>query len=340
MSIRFGIIGCGAIADFHAQSILSIPDAILVGGADAKPEYSEGFCKKYSIKSYTSVESMLASKEIDAVCICTPSGLHAKYTIQAANAKIHVLTEKPMAISLADADAEIEACERNGVKLGVVSQLRFSPNIRLIKEKIEQGKLGKLITGDVVMKYYRDQSYFAGSSWRGTLAMDGGGALMNQGIHGIDLLLFLVGKVRSVTAICKTMVHQIEVEDTACAMLEFENGALGMIQGTTSIYPGIPRRLDVNGSTGSICLIEESVAAWDIQGEEKPEGMIIGAPVKSGASSPLNIEVYGHTLQTQDFIKAINENRKPFVDGHESRKALELVCAIYQSSKTKQTVYL
>lgn len=338
--LRIGIIGCGAIANFHAKAIENIEESVLVGGADARPENAERFAKEHHCRAFATVEELLACEDIDAVCVCTPSGLHAKFVIMAANAKKHVLTEKPVATTLADADAMIAACEQNGVKLGVVSQLRFAPGVQQAKKAIDSGKLGKIVVGDVAMKYYREASYFLESPWRGTWALNGGGALINQGIHGIDLLLYLVGKVKSVNAICKTMVHNIEVEDTAGALIEFENGALGTVTGTTSVYPGIPRRLNVNGTCGSITLVEESISAWDIKGEERPDEVKLCDNVASGAGDAMSIEVYGHVLQHRDFAKAIAENRRPLVDGYEARRALELVCAIYESNRTGKTVYL
>lgn len=331
--LNIGIIGCGAIAHYHAKALQYLPNARLIGGCDANAEAARKFCALYGCRVFDSAQELVDSPDIDAVYVCTPSGMHRQFTVLAAQAKKHVLTEKPIATTLEDADAMIKACEQNGVTLGVVSQLRFYPDVQAAKKTIDQGKLGTITVGDAVMKYHRDRSYFTESPWRGTWALNGGGIMANQAIHGIDLLLYLVGKVRSVTAHCKTLVHDVEVEDTACALVEFENGALGSITATTSVYPGIPRRININGSDGSISLQVEKAVQWDLR-----DGS--AAPSQNAEEASIDPEVYGHVLQHRDFVNAVLEGRRPLVDGHEARRALQLVHAIYESDRTKKTVYL
>ncbi len=338
--IGFGIIGCGMISRWHANAVLSIEGARLAGATDVSKESREAFGREFGIPVYNSVDEMLSSPDIHVVSICTPSGLHTPLAIKAARAGKHIVVEKPMSINLKECDELIEAVEENRVKLTVISQLRFSPAVARIKEAVERGALGRLLTGDIYMKYYRSQEYYDRSGWRGTWAMDGGGALMNQGIHGVDLLQYIMGPVKSVFAHTRTMVRKIEVEDTASALLEFKNGALGVIQATTSIYPGSPRRLEINGDRGSIVLEEDSMVSWDIQGEEIPPDIQIKKATNVASSDPAAISIEGHLRQMRDMVDAIRNDRKPLVDVYEGRKPIEIIMAIYESSRTGKLVEL
>ena len=229
---------------------------------------------------------------------------------------------------------------KNAVKLAVISQLRFAPAYIKLKQALEQGQLGVLVSGDLSMKYFRSQAYYDQSSWRGTWAMDGGGALMNQGIHGIDLLLSLMGPVQSVFARTRTRVRSIEVEDTAAVLLEFASGALGLIQGTTSVYPGSPRRLEISGDRGTITLEEDSITSWQINGQAIPVDIAIGKPALSSASAPENIGLDGHRRQLGDMVEAIRAGRNPQVGLYDGKKLVELILAIYRSAKSGQPVTL
>lgn len=339
-NLRFGIIGCGVVSDWHAKAILQIEGAELVGATDVNKKAREDFSSKYKIKSFDSVKELLSSDDVDAVCVCTPSGLHAPLSIKAANAGKHIVVEKPMAITLEEADRIIEACEKNNVKASVVSQLRFADSIINLKEAVDKGMLGKLISGDVYMKFYRSQEYYDKGGWRGTWKMDGGGALMNQGIHSVDLIQYIMGPVKTVFAHAKTLARKIEVEDTACALLEYQNGALGVIQATTSIYPGLPRRIEVSGDKGTIVVQENSIMFWDIEGHEIPDNVRIGEAEKTSASDPSAFGVEGHVMQINDLVDAVRNNRKPLIDQYEGRKPLEIILAIYESSRTGKTIKL
>jgi len=340
MALGFGIIGCGTIANWHVAGVRACKDAVLIGAADAKPEFSVKFCEKYGIKQFMSVEEMLACPEIDVVCICTPSGLHAPYAIQAANAGKHIVVEKPMALTVESCDEVIKACEENHVKCGVISQSRFTKTIQTIKKAIEEGKLGKIVTADVSMKYYRSPEYYAGSTWRGTWAMDGGGALMNQGIHGIDALQYLMGNVKSIYGYARTLARDIEVEDTCSAVLEFENGAVGIIQGTTSVYPGYPRNFVVSGTKGTVGITENSFSEWNIEGEEIPAGIEIGKAKNSGASTPLNIDFSEHVPHIEEMVRAVRYDAPLTSSFEDGRNAIRLITSIYESSRTGKTIYL
>lgn len=335
--LKFGIIGCGLISNWHADAILSIPEAQLAGATDVNEKSREAFCGKYKIKAFSSVEELLES-DIDVVSICTPSGLHAPLAVKVANAGKHIIVEKPMAITLEQADEIIEACEKNGVKASVVSQLRFTPALKRLKSAIDENLLGTIVSGDIYMKFFRSQDYYDQSGWRGTWKMDGGGALMNQGIHGIDLLRYVMGPVKSISAFTRTLVRNIEVEDTASAILEYENGALGVVQATTSIYPGLARRLEVNGDKGTIVLEEDTIVKWCIEGQETPEDIGSSDDNSHSASDPAAFGIEGHVMQIKDMVDAIINNRSPLVDQYEGRKPIELILAIYESSKTGKIV--
>ncbi len=333
-----GLIGCGMIADWHANAVSKISAARLVGVTDLNKEARLSFAGRYGVRAFDSVEEMLAYNEIDILNICTPSGLHAPLSIKAANAGKHVIIEKPMALNLKEADEVIAACRKNNVKMEVISQLRFTDAVGKLKNAVDEGLLGRLISGDVYMKYYRSQEYYDRGGWRGTMKMDGGGALMNQGIHGIDLLLHVMGPVKSVFANTRTLARKIEVEDTAAALLEFENGALGVIQGTTSIFPGSPRRLEICGDRGTITLEEDTITGWSIEGRELPKDVALGHTKASSASNPAGMGLEGHILQIADMVGAVMEDRRPLVDEHEGRKPIELIMAIYESSRTGRLI--
>ncbi len=341
MALGFGIIGCGTIANWHVAGIRACKDAKLIGAADFKPEFSQKFCEKYEIKQFMSVEEMLACPEIDVVCICTPSGLHSSYAIQVANAGKHVIVEKPMALTVEDCDKVIKACDDNKVKCCVISQSRFDKTTQAIKKAVENGDLGRLVTGDISMKYYRSPEYYTTGGWRGTWKMDGGGALMNQGIHGIDALQYIMGNVKSVYAYARTLARDIEVEDTCSAVLEYENGAIGIIQGTTSVYPGYPRRLSISGDKGTITITESIFEAYDIEGQDKlPEGIVIGGELKSSAADPTNLPTYGHEMQIADMVDAILNDREPIVNARQGKRPIQIIRAIYESSETGKRVDL
>ena len=338
--IGFGIIGCGVIADFHANALFGLSeDAVLVGVADARLPAAERFAREKQVRAFESVDELLACPEIDVVTICVPSGLHAELAIKAANAGKHIIVEKPMAITKEQLDAMEEACERNGVMLSSVAQSRFTSGVRKAKQAIEEGYLGKLVCADVYMKFNRSQEYYNTGGWRGTKAMDGGGALMNQGIHGVDLLLYLAGDVKSVYAVSKTLARQIEVEDTLSAVLEFKSGATGVIQATTSVYPGYPRRLELNGDKGTIVLEEGNLIRWDMEDTTLP-AVTLKSNVRSSASAPTDFSADNRTKQFKDVIQALRGGTKPLVDLREGRRAVDLILAIYQSAEEKRVIEL
>lgn len=336
-SYRFGIVGCGTISDFYARAIAELENAELAGAFDVNPGAGKAFCKKNHTAFYGDFGDFLAS-DIEAVCICTPSGLHARYAVAAADAGKHVVVEKPMGITEEQLDDIVRACDRNHIKLCAISQLLFSDAVQRVKAAVDGGELGRPILADVTMKYYRSEEYYRQGGWRGTWDMDGGGALMNQGIHGVSLLQYVMGPVRSVTALAKTQVHAIEVEDTAVALLEFCSGALGYIVGTTSVTPGQPRVLNIHGERGTLTVTEDRITQWCVDDRQEP-AFCGGAAGQNTASNPTDFPVENHRRQLQDFVRALSDGTSPMLDQHEGRKPVDLILAIYRSAKTKETVY-
>jgi len=342
--IRFGIIGCGMISPWHAASITSANGAKLVAVCDIVREKAEKLAAEYGEpKVYVDYRELLADPQVDAVCICTPSGMHSDMAIDAARAGKHIMCEKPIDISLPKIDAMIAECRRIGVKLGCIFQRRTSPVWNKIKDAIAAGKLGRMVLGDAYMKYYRSQEYYDSGEWRGTWALDGGGALMNQGVHCVDMLRWIMGPIESVYAYTDHLVRNIETEDTAVAVLKFRNGAFGVLEGTTSVCPGMDHRLEFHGEFGSIRVDGEKIVEWSVPGEENvAEGSTSDIDIKIGtaASDPTTIGMEGHKALIQDFADAIREDREPLITGEEARKAVEVVLAVYESSRTGQPTKL
>lgn len=336
--LGFGIIGTGAIASHHAAAIRAYEGSELVAVCSGTASRAKQAQEKFGVQAYHELEEFLANPGIDVVCICTHSGAHMEPSIAAAKAGKHVLLEKPIEVSLDRADQLIAACREHGVKLGVIFQNRFNSGYIKVREAVKEGKLGKLIMGSAMINWYRDPAYYNTSHWKGTLQGDGGAALINQGIHTIDLLLDVMGDVESVYGQVKTVVHDIQGEDLGAAILNFKNGAMGTITGGTSLYPGYPERLEVYGENGSIILEGGKIKAWNVQGEAGHEEF--QSSHGSGASDPMAIDFKLHLAQIKDMAEAIHENKDPLVTGEIGRKSLELILGIYQSSKEGKSIQL
>jgi len=339
--VKFGIIGTGVGANFCAQGLSAITEAKigeLAAVSSQRQERASEFASKYGLKLwYTDYKEMLQKAPLDAVIISTPHYLHHPIAMEAMNAGKHVLVDKPMAISLREADEMIKEAERRHVRLGVVLQSRFDPGLRKVKVAVEEGKFGQLILGEAVVEWFRTQEYYDNSPWRGRWATEGGGALINQSIHTIDLLTWIMGPPKYLWAQIDTVAHKIEVEDLAVAAIRFENGALGVIQGSTSIYPGLATRLEVHGTKGTTIIEGEVLKRWSLQGEEE----IIAEGAKEGLKSwarPELVSATNHASLIKDFAQAILEDREPYVDGVEGRRSLEIIMAIYRSDKTNRTI--
>jgi len=345
-TIGFGVLGLGMIAGFHVKAINEIPGCRFVAGYDASFQRAEDFCGKNGGKAYKDLSSLLADKDIDIVTVATPSGLHLDSAVAAARAGKHVIVEKPLEVSAARCDAIIAEARANNVKLGTVFFSRYHDAAKIVKKAIDSGRLGKIVLAEAQIKWFRSQEYYDTRKERGTLQLDGGGALMNQGIHAIDLLLWFMGEVKEIYGGTAILAHKgIEVEDTAAAVLKFSSGAIGVIEGTTGAYPGFLKKIEICGSSGCITMEEENITAWKFDKEEPGDEEIrrkYGSATQTGggASDPAAIGHHGHKMLFEAFVNALREN-KPFeVDGVEGKKAVEIIEAVYRSAKTGSPVAL
>ena len=335
---NFAIIGVGAVAEMHATVIEKIENAKLIGVLSKSYENAVKFATEKGCVAYKNFNELLQDKLVDVVCVCSPSGLHALQAVEIANAKKHLIIEKPMAITDAQLKEIITAVSKNNVKCEVISQFRFSNAIQKLKSYIDSGKLGKIYHADFKLPYYRGQDYYDKGGWRGTIEMDGGGALMNQGIHGVDVIQYLMGGVKSVYADCRTMGRNIEVEDTANVLVEYNNGAIGVIQATTLAYSGFGKTIEVTGEKGRIVVKEDSIEVWDVMGESSVENSN-KTVVKAGAD-PMAIPYTYHKIQFEDLINAIETNSTTMLNEVEGEIPVKIVLAIYKSSKENRRVYL
>ena len=347
MPTGFGIIGCGMISNFHAQAVAEIPDAEITACFDMVPAAADRFADEKKCKAYHNLDDMLADNAVNVVTICTPSGAHRDPAVAAAKAGKHVLVEKPLEITLTKCDEIIHACEQNDVLLGTIMPSRFSEANLTLKNAIEAGRFGKLTLGDTYVKWWRSQEYYDSGGWRGSWALDGGGAFMNQAIHNVDLLYWFMGDVAEVCGITDTLAHErIEVEDVGVAAVRFKNGAIGTLEATTAAYPGLLKKTEIHGTHGSVIVEQDDILMWNFAQEEPSDDDIRqkfgkgNATSSGGASDPTAISHLGHKKQFEDFLAAIKSGSKPLVDGYEGRKSVEIILAIYQSSWTGQRVTL
>ena len=344
MTKKFGIIGCGMIAGFHAKAVQAA-SGTLVACFDTKPEAADKLAGQYpGCTPYYTLKEFLADKNIDIVTIGTPSGAHLEPALAAAEAGKHIIVEKPLEITLERCSQIIAACQKNNVLVATIFHSRFHDSSLMLKSAIEAGRFGRLTLGDAIVKWYRTQEYYDSGAWRGTWELDGGGALMNQAIHSVDLLTWLMGPVAEVTAHTALLAHErIDVEDTAVATLKFANGALGTIVGTTASYPGYLKRVEIGGSKGSAILEEEDIVRWDFAEALPSDDAVRDAMANrkssgGGAADPAAISYAGHAKLFANMIAAIDGKEKLVVDGPEGCRSVEIILAIYQSAKTGQVV--
>jgi UDP-N-acetyl-2-amino-2-deoxyglucuronate dehydrogenase len=337
--MKIGILGGGNISGTHARAAAAIAGVKVVAFHGANRERTVKLAETFDAPVYDTLDEFLSHRPMDVVAIGSPSGLHAEQGIAAASRGCHVLVEKPLDITTSRADDLIQACDRAGVKLGIFFQDRLRPAVADIKRLVDSGELGTpvMIAGRV--RWYRPPEYYSGSRWRGTWALDGGGALMNQAIHTVDLVQWMFGPVARVSAAVATRVHQIEVEDTAAAVIEFASGALGTIEAATSLFPGYPRRLEVTGSNGTVVLEDDKLVRVDLRSASATT--VAAAPSSAppeNVASPVVSDASAHQHVIEDFIRAIETNSVPACDGREGRRSVELVEAIYTAARTKQPV--
>ncbi|GBF72500.1 oxidoreductase [Paenibacillus sp. 598K] len=336
-ALRFGIVGAGAIAVMHAEAIKASPRAELIAVCGSKPESAARLAATYAVKHvFTELAELLRLRELDVVCICLPSGLHEWAAVEAARAGKHMLCEKPLEISLDKVDRIIEAVEQHNVKLGCVYQRRTMPEAIAARRAVQEHQLGRMVMGDAYLKYYRSPDYYRSASWRGTWALDGGGALMNQGVHGIDLMQWIMGDVASVFAYSAALARDIEVEDTAVAVVRYRSGAFGVIQGATSVFPAQATRFELLGDQGSIIFGDDGIQLWHTRSGTAAE-IETSRPIAPGAD-PGNLSYEGHAILVEDLIDAICQDREPMINGYEARKAVQLIAAMYESSTTGKEV--
>lgn len=346
MGFGFGIVGCGMISHFHCKAIADIEGASFVGCTSSRLESAERLVSNYGGKAYETLEQMLADPQIDIVTICTPSGAHLDPALAAAAAGKHLIIEKPLEITLERCDAIIHACQEHKVVLSAVLPSRFHAASQTLKEAVDAGKFGRLALGDAYVKWFRTQEYYDSGQWRGTWALDGGGALMNQAIHSVDLLTWLMGPVAEVSAKTATLAHErIEVEDVVTASLRFENGALGVIEATTASFPGALKKIEIHGTKGSAILEEEDIKSWQFAEMTEADQKIAAefanrTTTGGGAGDPSAIGHAAHAAQFRDVIHAIKSGESPFIDGAEGRRSVEIILAIYKAAETGTTVTL
>jgi predicted dehydrogenase len=330
------------IAKFHARAIAEISGASLVACYNRTAPKADALAAEFGGQAYTDLDAMLARDDLHIVTVCSPSGAHMEPAVAAARAGKHVIVEKPLDVTLERCDAMIRACEEAGVKLATIFPSRF----HRLKQAVDAGRFGKLTLGDAYVKWFRTQQYYDSGAWRGTWQFDGGGALMNQAIHSVDLLLWLMGDVAEVSAYTTLLAHErIEVEDVATATLRFKNGALGVIEATTAAYPGTLKKIEIAGSHGMAILEEEDIIKWEfaegIETDQRLREEMQGrTKTGGGAADPAAIGHQAHAALFQSFLDALEGNLPLAIDGHEGRRSVELILAIYESAKTGKKVTL
>ncbi len=338
---RFGIVGCGMVADFHAQAIAAMQGGHLACVFSRRRENAVRVANAYGCAAYTDYQQFLAHPDLAVVTIATPSGAHLEPAQKAAQAGKHIVCEKPLEVTLERIDKLIAACERNKVMLAGIFQRRYFESVGVIKKAVDAGRLGKITLADAYIKWYRTQAYYDAGYWRGTWKLDGGGALMNQSIHTIDLLYYLAGEVDWVCAFADRAIHErIETEDNAVAILRFRNGAMGVIQGSTACYSpgGHPAEVHICGSQGSIFLRDDRLAVWEFKKGRSNDKKIIekyGVQTRTdgaGAADPAAISFREHQQNFEDVVRALKKGTRPLIDGPEARKSVEIILAIYRSA--------
>lgn len=338
--MTFGIIGCGMIARFHARAIKEMEGCRLVAAFDHSSERATAFANEHEIDGFADLGAMLAREDLETVIVATPSGAHLEPVLAAAQAGKHVVCEKPLEVTLERIDQMTKACEEAGVVLGGIFDRRFNPGVRMMQKALREGRFGRVVSVSASIKWWREQAYYDQASWRGTWALDGGGALMNQSVHTLDKLLLFGGPVDSVSGRVRTLTHErIEVEDNAVAHLEFASGALGVIEASTSCWSvgGHPGTVMVCGTKGSAALADERFSVWEFASESEDDAtvrseMMASQSVALGANDPAAIGHGGHRRNLEDFVSAVRQGRRPEVSAVEGRQTVALVRAIYESS--------
>jgi len=339
------VVGAGNISAAHIDAVSRLPNGRVTGVASRSPEKARTVAEKHGVRAYGSVEAALADPEVDVVAVCTPSGAHLDVALPAIEAGKHVVVEKPLEVTVNRARTIVAAADAAGVTIATIFMSRFGDANAFVKRAADEGRLGRLVQGDAYVKWFRAQSYYDRDAWRGTRLLDGGGALMNQAIHQVDLLLWVMGPVAEVFAYADTLAHErIEVEDTLVAVLRYENGALGHVTAATSHWPGLPKALHVHGTEGLAIVEDDVLVEWRtrVGGDVERERVLAehGGQGTGGSADPMAISFENHKRQYADLFAALDEGRPPAVDGREGMRSVELIEAIYASVAERRPVIL
>ncbi len=330
-TLRAGLIGCGGMGSEHLRILAQMPDVHVVGVCDERPTRAQRMSADWHVPCWLDCERFLDEARPHIVHICSPTGLHATHGMASARRGIHVLCEKPLDIDLAKVDRLIEMCDRQDVRLGCIFQRRMSRAAQTVQRAVAEGRMGRILSCSVSLKWWRSQAYYDKDDWRGTWAMDGG-ALANQGIHSLDQMVWLAGPVEAVEyAHLETACHRIEAEDLAIAVVRFASGARGTIEATTCCLPDLAARLEIYGTNGSAAFEDARVLRFGLDGQDMTNTLDAGIET-GGGSSPFAISLAGHQAQIRDFYAAVREHRPPCVDGREARPAIELLTKIYAAA--------
>jgi len=341
-SIGFAIVGTGMIAEFHANAIRAVPGARLIGAYGNVPEQRAAFCQKHGIRGFASLEETIADSSVHAITVATPSGLHAAVAVPVLEAGKAVLCEKPIDVTLEAVDAILAAEKKGNGRLACVFQSRFGAAAQLLKKAVDAGRFGRLTLCSAYVKWWRDQAYYGTSGWKGTWKLDGGGALMNQGVHAVDLLQWLVGLPDEVACFHATLAHTMEAEDTLTATLKFPHGALGVIEAATSAWPGDDLQIEIVGDKGSATIVNDKVTRWDFAEKQPGDEDVLknegAGKIGGGTADPKAIPIEGHRRLIEDLVNAIREGRPPMIPGTDARKAIALIRACYESAASRSVV--
>ena len=333
-TVGFAVVGVGLVGPTHARFIHQAEGAELKVICDLREDRGKPLADQYGAEWLTDYHEVLKRPDIQVVNICLPTALHLEVATAAAKAGKHVIVEKPIELNLDRALELITVCRTHGVKLATIFNRRFVFGTRRAHDAVRNGELGKLIVADMVFKSWRTQEYYSGSGWRGTWGKEGGAALINQGVHGVDLMTWIAGPIKRVQGYARHLRHDIEADDTTIAVCEYESGALGVIESTTSVYPRQPDRIDLHGEKGTIVIEDYKIAKWELdgvaQGEPSPADLAL-----PGADRGTSV---GHFLQIQDMVRAIQERRDPVIKGEDALRSLAVIQAIYESGRTGQPV--
>jgi predicted dehydrogenase len=346
--LGFAIVGCGMIARFHARALAEVPGARVSALVSRDAGRARAMADELGLSCHldTDLAAAVARPDVHAVIVTTPSGAHLEPAVMAANAGKHVVVEKPLEITAQRCDRIIAACDKNRVKLCTIFPSRFGDANRTLKAAVDAGRFGRLTLGETTCKWWRSQQYYDEGGWKGTKALDGGGALMNQAIHNVDLLLWLMGPATRVSGFTATLAHErIEVEDSAVACLQFASGALGVIQATTSVFPGLPKTVALHGDRGTAVVEQDDLLRWEFNPEIPDDRAVrdrfaVRVSASGGASNPAAISHQGHARQLADFVRAVQTDSAPAVDGREGRRSVALIEAVYRSAATGRAVEL